>query len=231
MKRLVTVSDAMPLKTLEDKIGHQFKNPALLNEAVTHSSTGEESNYERLEFLGDRVVGLVIAEQLYARFPDEPEGHMAKRLAALVQGEMLASIAQEMDLGAYINFSDAEEAAGGAQNDNILADVFESIIGALYLDAGYEACQTVLLKLYDGRFDQMKAPPQHPKTSLQEWAQGQSFALPEYEITAQDGPDHAPEFEITLSVEGYPPMSARGRSRQQAEKEVALKFLESHVTS
>ena len=219
------------IKALQEKIDHQFSNPKLIGEAVTHSSTGKENNYERLEFLGDRVVGLVVAQELYNRFPEEPEGHMAKRLAALVQGEMLAEIAQEISLGEFINFSDAEEAAGGAENENILADVFEAVIGALYLDAGFEKCQNLLLSLYDGHFDNMKAPPQHPKTALQEWAQGKGLPLPLYEITSQDGPDHAPEFEVTLFVEGFDMLQAKGRSRQQAEKEVAEQFLKTHVTS
>lgn len=211
---------------LEKKIGHVFSDKTLLSTALTHSSTGQGHNYERLEFLGDRVLGLVVAEALYNRFPEEPEGHLAKRLAALVQGTTLAEIALNIDLGAHIDFSDAERGAGGASNNNILADVFESVIGALYLDAGFAACQTLIERLLHDRFFEMKAPPQHPKTALQEWAQGASLALPEYKITAQDGPDHAPEFEITLSVQGHKPISARGRSRQEAEKAVAEIFLQ-----
>lgn len=215
----------MSIDKLEQDIGHKFANKELIKHALTHSSTGQKTNYERLEFLGDRVLGLVIAELLYERFPDEPEGHLAKRLAALVQGSMLAEIAQEISLGNYIDFSDAEAQAGGAQNMNILADVFEAMLGALYLDGRFVKCRALIERLWEGRFDEMKAPPQHPKTALQEWAQGQGLPLPEYEITAQDGPDHAPEFEVSLLVKGYEVLSARGKSRQEAEKQVALHFL------
>ncbi len=217
------MSDLFP--QLEKKVQHSFSDYDLLRDALTHSSTGRATNYERLEFLGDRVLGLVIAEILYERFPEEPEGHMAKRLAALVQGSMLATIAREIDLGMFIKFSEAESAAGGAQNDNILADVFEAVIGALYLDGGFGKSRAMIERLWDTHFDEMKAPPQHPKTTLQEWAQGAGLPLPDYEITGQDGPDHAPEFEITLRVKGYEAMVARGRSRQEAEKSVAEMFL------
>lgn len=220
---------ARPLSELETQIGHIFKNPALLRAAMTHSSTGADENYERLEFLGDRVLGLVVADILYQKFPDEPEGHLAKRLAALVQGSFLAIIAAEMDLGAYIDFSDAEAASGGAQNDNILADVFESVIGALYLDAGFRPCYALIEKLWGDRFDIMKKPPQHPKTALQEWAQSQNLPLPHYKIQTQHGPDHAPVFDIQLSVKGYDPLVVQGRSRQDAEKIAAAQFLEKHV--
>ena len=181
---------AQPLKDLEDKIQHRFKDAKLLKSALTHSSVAVNYNYERLEFLGDRVLGLVIAELLYARFPDENEGDMAKRLAALVQGSFLAQIAIEMDLGSFIALSDSEALAGGAQNENILADVFESMIGALYLDGGFDQCQRLIHALWQDRLDVMKEPPQHPKTTIQEWAQGQSLGLPEYTIVEQSGPDH-----------------------------------------
>ncbi|MGB0719824.1 MAG: ribonuclease III [Bdellovibrionales bacterium] len=209
-------------------IGHDFKDPALLKTALTHSSTGAKSNYERLEFLGDRVLGLSVADILYNKFPDEPEGHMAKRLAALVQGTFLAQIAREMDLGAFIAFSEAESAAGGADNDNILADVFEAVIGALYLDSDFATCKALIIRLWGDRFDQMTKPPQHPKTKLQEWAQGKNLPLPVYEIIGQTGPDHAPEFEVSVTVEGFTPVMTRGKSRQEAEKQAAALFFETH---
>jgi ribonuclease-3 len=214
-----------PSEDLEALIGHRFEDKALLKAALTHSSTGALKNYERLEFLGDRVLGLVIAELLYRRFPDEKEGDLARRLAALVQGSFLAGIAQEMALGRYIDFSDAEAHAGGADNENILSDVFESLIGALYLDAGFSTCQTLIEKFWLDRLDLMNKPPQHPKTHLQEWAQAQGLPLPEYKIIGQHGPDHAPIFDIELHVQGYPVLTAQGRSRQAAEKTVAEKFI------
>ena len=217
------------LKDLEKQIGHTFKKPELLKIALTHSSTGAKENYERLEFLGDRVLGLAVSETLYKKFPNEPEGHLAKRLAALVQGSFLAKISLEMQLGQYIKFSDAESAAGGAENENILADVFESVIGALYLDSDYETCRDLIQKLWGNRFDTMEKPPQHPKTRLQEWAQSKNLSLPNYKISDQSGPDHAPVFEISLTVEGFKPVKVEGPSRQEAEKRAAQKFIETHL--
>ena len=200
----------------------------MIRVALTHSSAAAGYNYERLEFLGDRVLGLVIAELLYTRFPKEPEGDLAKRLAALVQGSFLAKISQELELGAYITLSDAEAQAGGAENDNILADIFESLIGALYLDGGFEKCQKLIHELWADRLDVMKEPPQHPKTQVQEWTQAQGLGLPEYRIVAQSGPDHAPVFDIELRVEGFDPIVAQGKSRQNAEKEAAREFMKQH---
>ena len=165
---------ARPVEELEKLVGHQFKDQSLLQMALTHSSVGDGQNYERLEFLGDRVLGLVVASALYNKFPQEQEGDLAKRLASLVQGALLAKVSHQIDLGAFIRFSDAERAAGGPSNDHILADVFESLIGAIYMDAGYAPCQALIEKLLANDFHTMKEPPQHPKTALQEWAQGQN---------------------------------------------------------
>jgi len=212
------------LANLEKLIGHEFADKSLIQMALTHSSVGSKKNYERLEFLGDRVLGLVIAKLLYARFPDEAEGDLARRLAALVQGEFLAAIAKEINLGECISFSEAEAQSGGADNDNILADVFESVIGALYLESGFDKCESLIQKLWGSRLDVMLTPPQHPKTRLQEWAQSKGLPLPKYEISAQTGPDHAPVFEITLSVQGFDSLKAEGKSRQVAEKLAAKLF-------
>lgn len=217
-----------PVQQLEQEIGHSFLNRDLLQKALTHSSTGHEKNYERLEFLGDRVLGLVLSEMLFSQFPAESEGDLAKRLAALGEGCFLAMIAREIELGAYVLFSPSEREAGGAENENILSDVFEAMIGALYLDAGFEKCHDLIERLWGDRLHAMKAPPQHPKTALQEWAQGQGLPLPVYEIAGQEGPDHAPVFEIRLSVQGYADITAQGRSRQDAEKQAALDFLNLH---
>lgn len=211
---------------LEKQIGHNFKDRLLLVTALTHSSAGAKYNYERLEFLGDRVLGLVIANLLYKRFPEEAEGDLAKRLAALVQGSFLAGRAHDLSLGQYVEFSEAEALSGGADNENILADVFESLIGALYLDSGLDACETLIEGLWNDKLDVMKEPPQHPKTRLQEWAQSKGLPLPSYKIVDQQGPDHAPIFVTELSIEGYEKVAAQGKSRQQAEKNAAQDFVE-----
>ena len=213
-----------PIEELQKKIGYVFKDPDLLRTALTHSSTGGEENYERLEFLGDRVLGLVIASLLYKKFPNEQEGDMAKRLASLVQGQTLAELSERLSLGQYIFFSSAEAAAGGAHNDHILADVFEALIGALYIDGGYDYCSTLIETHWQDVLYTMREPPQHPKTAVQEWAQSNGLPLPEYEIASQSGPDHAPVFEVCLKVKGHPPIMVKGRSRADAEKKAATKF-------
>ncbi len=214
-----------PLQDLQDSLDYQFQNTELLMRALTHSSTGAAKNYERLEFLGDRVVGLVIAHMLWETYPDEAEGDLAKRHAALVQGRMLAKITKLMNLGAAMQFSEAERAAGGASNENILADGVEGVIGALYVDGGMEACEKAIKRLWGKSILIMRAPPQDPKTALQEWAQGRGLPLPKYELVGRDGPDHAPTFEIRVTVESFPPWTSRGASRRKAEKDAAAMLL------
>lgn len=214
-----------PLNELQNIIGYNFKDENLLRVALTHSSTNDGFSYERLEFLGDRVLGLVIADLLFKKFPDEKEGDMAKRLSALVQGKTLAKLASRISLGDYVFFSEAEATAGGAQNEHILADVFESVIGAMYLDGGLVPCCDLISSQWENVLYAMKKPPQHPKTALQEWAQGKNLPLPEYSVASQDGPDHAPVFDVRLCVKGYDPVIAQGRSRAEAEKNAAFKFM------
>ncbi len=215
----------MPNEDFQKIIGYSFKNEDLLNVALTHSSTGHSKNYERLEFLGDRVLGLVIAQLLFKKFPDENEGDLAKRLAFLVQGETLAKLSKQISLGDYILLSEAEREAGGAANDHILADVFEAVIGAIYLDNGIKPCQDLIGAQWDDILGSMKKPPQHPKTAIQEWAQSHGIPLPIYKIIGQTGLDHAPIFEVKLVVKGHPPITASGKSRAEAEKLVAEKFM------
>lgn len=212
---------------LQRRIGYTFKTESLLRHALTHSSTGTGISYERLEFLGDRVLGLVVSQILFERFPEEPEGDLAKRLASLVQGAWLAKMAVQIDLGDFIHLSDAERGAGGSENDHILADAMEALIGAIYLDGkSLEPCRVFIEKLWGDAFLTMQKPPQHPKTALQEWLQAQALPLPNYKIAGQSGPDHAPVFEIELKVKGHDPVIAQGRSRQEAEKEAARLFME-----
>ncbi len=213
------------ISDLEETLRYSFNCPDLLRVALTHSSRGEAKNYERLEFLGDRVLGLVIADLLFRTFPDEKEGDLAKRLASLVQGKTLARLSSRISLGDYILFSDAEAASGGAENAHILADVFESILGALYVDGGFAPCQKLIEEHWIDVLHTMKEPPQHPKTAIQEWAQSNGLPLPAYEISGQSGPDHAPVFEIQLIVKGHEPVIASGKSRAEAEKNAAVKFM------
>lgn len=211
---------------LGEKIGHAVDASPRIEAALTHSSAGAESNYERLEFLGDRVLGLVLAEILYEMFPHESEGGLAKRHAALVQGKTLAEIARDIDLGGMMALSESERGIAGTDNENILADGLEALLGALYLDAGLESCRTAIAKLWGARVRTMSEAPQDPKTALQEWAQARGLPLPVYEVTGREGPDHAPLFEVRVIVKGQPPQSARGPSLRAAEKESARLLLE-----
>lgn len=214
------------LSQFQDKIAYRFTRPSLLEAAMTHASTGAEQNYERLEFLGDRVLGLVMAEILFQFFPQEAEGDLAKRHAALVQGKLLAEVARTLDLGTYMLLSDAERSAGGGDNDNMLADGLEALIGALYLDGGLALCQKLIALWWGERVQIMSDPPQDPKTALQEWAQGRGLPLPLYELVGRTGPDHAPAFTIQVTVQGYEAGQAIGSSRRTAEKEAARILLE-----
>lgn len=212
------------IKTLGSILGHIFEDTKTVELALTHSSYSSES-YERLEFLGDRVLGLVMAEILFEMFPNEPEGDLAKRHTALVNGETLAEIAREIKLGQFITLSDAERAAGGDNNTHILADVMEALIATIYMEAGLYKTARILKTLWGNRFETMKRPPQDPKTKLQEWAQGRGYSLPEYKVISRDGPDHAPYFTIEVHVESVSPVSATAGSKRVAEKEAAIKML------
>lgn len=214
-----------PANDFETRFGHLFGDRARFALALTHASTGADHNYERLEFLGDRVLGLVVAELLYENFPKESEGDLARRHAALVSGVTLAQVAATVNLAEVLKLSDAERATGGARNENILADVMEALIGALYLDAGIDACKSVIAHLWRDILHTMDKPPLDAKTGLQEWAQGRGLPLPVYTLTDRTGPDHAPIFTITVTVEGLASVSGEGPSRRNAEKAAATALL------
>lgn len=220
-----------PLDTLQDTLGYRFTDQALLKKAMTHSSTGEDKNYERLEFLGDRVLGLVMAHILFETFPDEPEGALARRHSALVQGTTLSSIAGEHGLGDALILSQAERESGGAENENILADAMEALLAALYRDGGLKAAHTVIERWWGDRVHTMVRPPQDPKTALQEWVQARGFPLPTYDVVGRDGPDHAPLFTIEVCAADAKPVQAQGSSRRAAEKKAAKTMLKHLMTT
>lgn len=211
---------AAPLEQLIERLGHRFRDTTLLKTALTHSSAAGRS-YERLEFLGDRVLGLIVADLLIQRFPAEPEGALARRHAALVRRETLAEVALELDLGPHLRLARGEADAGGRENPAILADVCEAIIAALYLDGGLRAARGFVEPLWTPLLESARRPPQDAKTALQEWAQGRGLPLPIYEIVDRSGPDHEPLFTVAVSVEGLPVVTARGRSKRLAEQTAA----------
>ncbi|MBU6235569.1 MAG: ribonuclease III [Alphaproteobacteria bacterium] len=211
---------------LQKRIGYTFKDEALLESALTHASAGGETDYQRLEFLGDRVLGLLVAEGLYALYPSEPEGDLSKRHTALVRGETMTKAARSIDLGKTIVISDAEELAGGRNNANILSDIMEAVIGAVYLDGGLEAARKILGPLLEEDLRAMTAPPRDPKTLLQEYTQAHGLGLPEYTLTSRDGPDHAPDFRVTVKIANGKTASASGPSKRAAEKAAAQTLIE-----
>lgn len=212
--------------TLQNRLGYTFKNEALLTLALTHASAGGYSDYQRLEFLGDRVLGLLVAEGLYALYPKEPEGDLSKRHTALVRGETMTDAARTLDIGPAIILSDAEVQSGGRDNPNILSDIMEAIIGAAYLDGGLDAARQILGPVLASHLRNMTAPPRDPKTILQEWTQGAGLGLPEYTLTERSGPDHAPEFTVTVKISNGKEATAIGASKRAAEKLAAQNLID-----
>lgn len=221
-------------------IGHEFARPELLAEALTHPSVlsrpgkgrrrrlgSAPPNYERLEFLGDRVLGLVVADLLWRRFANEPEGHLTRRLTQLVRREALARVAGEIGLGRYLRLSPAEAASGAARNPGILADVVEAVIAAIYLDGGLLAAFDFVERHWMPLIAEMQTmPPRDPKTTLQEWAQGRGLGLPDYRLVETSGPDHAPQFTVAVAVKGQEEASATAASKRAAETAAAAVLLE-----
>jgi len=214
------------MKKLQEKTGYKFKKDALLKEALSHPSLGGDKSYERLEFLGDAVLGLIISEMLYKNFPDDEEGHLAKKRAALVCGESLAKIAREINLGEHILMNAGEENANGRDNSANLENVLEALAGAIYLDGGLKAAQNLIEKYFSKLLTEMPEAPKDPKTELQEWAQARGLPIPDYNIIEQQGPAHAPLFKVEVSVEGHGKASAEGNSKKMAEREAAKLLLE-----
>ncbi len=213
------------LADLQDRIGHRFADPGLLEEAVTHASANRggsgAAHNERLEFLGDRVLGLLAAETLVARDPSWREGELSRRLAALVSGPPCAAAAREIDLGPALRL-----AVGGRENPRILGDAMEALIAAVYLDGGLVAARRLFERAWrDALAAPAGEPPRDPKTALQEWAMAQALPLPLYRIESRAGPDHAPLFTVKVTVAGYPPATGAGGSVQAAEKTAAQELL------
>jgi ribonuclease-3 len=218
--------------TLSSIIEYNFNAEMLLEKALTHPSLSRQKqedkqvfNYERLEFLGDGVLGLIIAELLFMMFPQENEGHLAKRHAALVRGETVTEIARSLEIGRFMRLSEGEEQTGGRENASNLENTLEAIIGAIYLDGGIEPSKKFVLKHWTSRAKAMKAPPKDPKTALQEWAQSRKLPIPEYKAIDVQGPAHAPIFTIEVTVKGTLPQQATGISKKLAEKKAAAALL------
>ncbi len=216
-------------------LGHAFANRELLREALTHRSAIDrqrgrnldlQHGNERLEFLGDRVLSLAIADLLIRRFPLESEGELARRHAALVRAETLAEVARAIGLGAHLLLADSEEATGGREKPAILADACEAVIGAVYRDGGLDAARGFVERYWVPRIEHDPKPPRDPKTALQEWAQGRGLPLPSYREVGRDGPPHAPQFIMEVAVRGRTPANGSGKTKREAERAAANAMLD-----
>jgi ribonuclease-3 len=216
------------LRTLSRKLEYTFNNTHLLEAALTHRSVGS-TNYERLEFLGDSILSFVIAEQLYLRYPTADEGTLSRCRASLVKGETLAELAAELQLGEFLNLGPGELKSGGFRRESILADALEAIMGAVFLDGGYEAVKAFVLSLYQEHLAKISPTIslKDPKTRLQEYLQSRRLPLPNYEMVGAEGKAHQQTFTVTCTIEGLEQVaSATGSSRRKAEQAAAAQILE-----
>lgn len=216
-------------KVLETKLGHKFKDVALLERALTHASVrgakSDRLDNERLEFIGDRVLGLAIAETLHRQYEDAAEGELARRYNRLVRGEACAKVARAIGLGEHLILSESEADSGGREKTTILADATEALLGAVFLDGGFEKARAVVRKLWQDQSELVPEVAVDAKSALQEWAQGQGLALPKYTVVARKGPDHAPRFTAEVLISGRAPAQGEGASKRIAEQEAATALL------
>ena len=213
-----------PLEDLLDRLAYAPRDPGLFDRALTHSSAGPDS-YERLEFLGDRVLGVVIARALYDRYPNEPEGKLSRRYNALVARETCAEVGRALGLTGMIRLGKQARDDRANNSDNVIGDVVEALIGALLLDAGFEAAQSAILRLWGPYLDGQGRAPEHPKSALQELAAARNCKPPAYEVVARTGAHHAPVFTVRVTVAGLGEASAEGSSKQEAETAAASALL------
>jgi ribonuclease-3 len=215
---------------LQTRIGYRFADPKLLDVALTHISalTGPRNragSYQRLEFLGDHVLGLVVSDMLFHEFPRADEGELSRRLAALVRKETCAEVARAIDLGAVLRLGGSEVQGGGRSNTAILGDVCESLIGAAYLDGGYAAAADLIARFWRERMLRPQRSLRDAKTMLQEWAQGRGLPTPNYREIARTGPHHDPHFRVAVELPNAEPAEGAGRSKRAAEQAAAAAML------
>lgn len=211
-------------------IDHEPRDAALFVQALTHGSTGQTPDYQRLEFLGDRVLGMVMADLLYARFPKAAEGLMSAFLNRLVSRESCAQIARNCNLGPLIRLGKQARDDGGTGSINILGDVVEALIGALYLDGGIDAARRFIERHWADKIDAISEAPRHPKSELQEWAAARNRKTPTYTMLGKSGPDHDLRFTVRVEIKGLGAAEATGSSKQEAETLAARQFLAEHTT-
>ena len=219
------------LADLEVRIGYKFRDSELAARALTHLSApatagqGRLDSYQRLEFLGDRVLGLAVAQMLYEAYPQASEGELSMRLAALVRRETCADVAKEWDVGPHVVLGAGEAQAGGRKKEAILADICESLIGAVFVEAGFEAAQQLVVRSWRARMNAVAEPARDAKTAMQEWAQARGLNAPAYAEIGRSGPPHAPQFTMQVSLEGFEPSQGSASSKRAAEQAAAQAFM------
>ena len=209
---------------VREKLGHEPHDLQLFELALTHSSVGGDS-YERLEFLGDRVLGVVIARALYERYPNEPEGNLSKRYNGLVDRETCAENGREIGIPALVRLGKQAREDGASQSGNVVGDVVEALIGALFLDGGMDVAERFILKLWQPDLSSQRRAPQHPKSALQELAAARAVKAPVYEVVSRTGAHHAPKFTVRVCVPTLGDATAEGTSKQEAETAAAAALL------
>lgn len=217
------------LRDLEARIGYTFQDRALFKKALTHASVRQASNKrrdnERLEFLGDRVLGLAIAELLSEVYPSASEGDLARQFNRLVRGGTCADVARTLDLGPALVLSESEAGSGGREKATILADACEALLGAVFLEAGYEKAREIVRLHWSPKLEGAPVVAADAKSALQEWAQGQGLELPSYIEVAREGPDHAPRFTSEVRIKGRKPARGEGANKRAAEQDAAATLL------
>lgn len=222
-RRLLSATDLD--RWLIDLIGGEPGQRTLYDQALTHGSASAD-HYERLEFLGDRVLGLVMAQWLYRRFPDEKEGQLSRRFNQLVAGGTCATIARETGVRTYMRLGKQARDDGAIESDNVLGDVMESLIGAVYLDKGMDAANALIMRLWEGEVEGQGSAPKHPKSALQEWAAANNRKPPDYALVDRNGPQHALRFTVSVTIKGVGEARGEGASKQEAETAAAILLLE-----
>lgn len=216
------------MQDLESRLGYRFRDRELLLRALTHASANADisRNNERLEFLGDRVLSLIIADLVMAQYPQDAEGQLAPRLNAMVRRETLADVAGEIALGEALILAVAEQSSGGRDKPAILADACEALIAALYLDGGMATARGFIENFWGRRLGEMRFAPADAKSALQEWSQARKLGTPDYQVISREGPDHAPQFVVEVMLPGHPPARGAGASKREAEQAAAGLMLE-----
>ena len=216
------------IRSFEQRLGYEFSNPSLLVEALTHSSIASDfrKDNQRLEFLGDRVLGLVMAEALLEIDQTAPEGTLAPRFNALVRKETCAEVARQIELGGVLKIGRSEMLSGGRRKDALLGDGMEAVIAAIYKDGGFEIAKTIIIKLWGDRIKNVKVDARDAKTMLQEWAQARGQNPPNYEVISRSGPDHAPDFLVKVILASGETSEAMAGSKRQAEQMAAKALLQ-----